>query len=767
MLSFNDNIDTLIYRSIPLICIVVFTAIMLILLPLAFTAADVKPANTPPSTVKYKIDSSAVPFDGDSAKKFVETLCCPEFAGRKSGDPEAALAEKWIADKFAEFGLEPGGTKGCLQPFPILNNRELKAELKLLNGRHGGKNYQTGEDFHLITNSGSGKIKAEVVFVGYGISEPEMEHDEYEGIDVKGKIVLISRGTPRPERDWQAMRWRDYKLNIAVAKGAAGVIFCGRERSISGAAIHLEAFHSEIPVLMISQHVADDIFRGSGRRYSDTAEKLNLGIQSFNTGKVMRIVTRLKHNPAASAANVIGVLPGSDPRLKEEWLIIGGHLDHNGVNAVSDTFFGADDNASGVSVVMELARGFASLEKPVKRSLMFIAFAGEEQGLLGSKHFVDHPTIELEKAAAMFNYDCCGLGEGKPRIGGAEHFPAIWEQYLETLSENDRNTLSISRHWRYGSDNHYFQEWGTPTFNLSSVGKRLFYHLQEDIPPYIPAGMLESMGKASGNFIHFLADWNEPLTNQDYRARTRLYSAYTINLETEPVPPSPKETPKLAEELKERWRRGLKCQLVEISHSSAEADWEFWYRMCREQDFIWAPEAKGVRNAYNKKKLALTPALRGAEGIDPEGFELDRLNLLGVKLLLLENTNIDCVTAIDLLKKTADLGMLLIYSQGFQWNEAIHPGTKRVEIVQSDVICPRVMEMEGDDNLRLAVLGEFPDLSFGGSDKLERYLHLNLEFSRETELENALKHIGNMEKQGFSPEDIGYILGGNLLEVIP
>lgn len=745
---------------------IVFCALLSVI-PLVLEAEENKCVLPAPPDIKYKIDSSAVPFDCLTAKSFLDTLCRPEFAGRKSGEPEAALAEKWVAEKFLEFGLLPGGTDSFLQPFPILCNRELEAKMELVNGRHGGKKYQPGEDFHLITNSGSGKVKAEVVFAGYGMSEPEKGWDEYEGIDVKGKIVLICRGTPPPERDWREMRWRDYKLNTAVGKGAKAVIFSWRDNSISGAAVHLEAFHPGIPVLMISENVADDIFRGAGRRYRKTIDKLDTGPLSFNTGKILSIKTKLRRNPEAKAANVIGIIPGSDPLLKEEWIIIGGHLDHNGVNAVSDTFFGADDNASGASIVMELARGFASLESPLKRSLMFIAFAAEEQGLLGSKYFTENPTIPLENVTAMFNYDCCGLGEGKPRMGGAEHFPAVWEEYIKTLSDNDLETMEVSRHWKNGSDNHYFQEWGTPTFNLSSVGDRLFYHLQEDIPRYITPGTLESVGKASGNFIHYLAQWDEPLLRDNYRQRTCLYSAYTVNLKPASIPQDSGGTAALAQALKQRWRRGLKCQFVAAPLPSAEEAWEYWRRFSLDHDFVWASSAGDVRRAYNKKNLALTPILTDLEGIDPEGMELEKLKLLGIKTLSLNDEPLDSILVGKILVKAAGLGMLLVHRGSAPWKNEAPKDLRRVELVEADEAAGISPEDIGAERLRWCIIDGFPDLNLQTSAVLENKLHLSLALSSDSELVEALTYLAKLEKSGWEQYQILYILGGNLLEVFP
>jgi hypothetical protein len=163
--------------------------------------------------------------------------------------------------------------------------------------------------------------------------------------------------------------------------------------------------------------------RGSGRRLETVKGQLKKSPQSFDTGKMLRLKTVMKRNPDAQAANVLGVLPGAG-HLQNEWIVVGGHMDHNGVNAEGDIFYGADDNASGAAVVMELARQFARWDQSPRRSILLAAWAGEEQGLLGSKYFVEHPPIPLDSVAAMFNFDCCGGMAG--RLRRAEHFPEVW-----------------------------------------------------------------------------------------------------------------------------------------------------------------------------------------------------------------------------------------------------------------------------------------------------------------------------------------------------
>lgn len=692
------------------------------------------------------------------AKSFVDTLCCKTFSGRKSGDPEATLCERWVAAKFAQFGLQPGGSEGYLQPFPILNNREGKAELALMNGYHGKKRYQNGEDFHLITNSGSGRVEAEIVFCGYGIAEPEMGRDDFAGINLQGKIALIYKAVPDPERLWSEQVTRDYKLKAAVSRGAKAVLFVHEPYAVSGAAIHRDAFFPNVPVILVSEHVVEDIFRGTGRRYETVKKDLKKDPQSFVTGKVMKIETRLKYNPDAQAANILAVVAGSGG-LKREWIVIGGHMDHNGTNALGDVFYGADDNASGTAVVMELARGFASLRDHPKRSLLLVAFAAEEQGLLGSQYFVDHSPIPLESIVAMFDFDCCGLGDDGVGFGGAEHFPEIWESYRQQISPDSLKNMSISTHWGNGSDNYSFHEKGVPTFNYWSRGERSFYHHQEDLPQTIRTEALGGVGRAAADFIAYLANWDKPLIQPHHRARTWLYSGYTINLR--PIDArQTQDTSRLAEMLNAEHLRGLKCATVGITAEAPYEQMDFWRQFCKEHGFAWASDASDIRDAIRKQQLSLLPIITELNSLDEGGLQLRNLKPLGAKIVYLPGSELDSARV----AQCADLGMLFVVNEA---NESGLPKSAKRLVLFGPEDEPQLPGKDQLDNQRIAVSGGLNWLRPDSDRVAERAVYLNLNWGSSAEQEQSLRIIEELEQAGFTGDQIVYMLGENLLEILP
>jgi len=705
-------------------------------------------------------------FDGAAAKALVDSLCRPEFAGRKSGDPGACLAEHWAAAQFVRWGLKPAPGGGHLQYFPLLNCREERAELELVNGYHGKRRYVNGEDFHLCTNSGSLKGKVEVVFAGYGIAEPGKGWDDFAGLDVRGKAVVMYKAAPGPERLWETELTRDYKVRAARERGAAVALFFNTEAAISGAAIHQEAYDPDFPVMMVSPHLVADLLRGTGRELDEVKENLKTEPQSFPTGKTLKLNVRTRRNPQASAANVIGVLPGSDPRLKDEWIVVGGHLDHNGINASGDVFYGADDNASGAAVVMELARAFAA-GPPPRRSLMFVAFAGEEQGLLGSEWFVAHPSVPLDRIAAMANFDCCGLGRGAG-FGGAEFFPGLWDEYYAGLDSTLKADLTVSNAWGHGSDNHPFHRHGIPAFNYWSSGSsRPFYHHQEDLPGMIPASTLGAVGTAAADFLAWLADREDPLTTPHRRALTRLTTALAVDLE--PVlRTSATDDSALAEELRSRRKRGLKGAAVAIRSSDPCGDLQAWREFAETHGFLWAEGPDGVRQAKRRQTLALLPVIHNPLGMVAHGVSLHHLKAEGVRTVILHGDVPDSARAAAWLGECEKEGMLLVYSPGSRWAPLVPEQARRVLTVadwtgESLALAPDDTPPYDQKSVRLAMTtGDLAPDPAGVADKA---VWLPLTWTAEGQAA-AFERIEALEEAGFSGQQVTWMLGENLLEVM-
>ncbi len=467
-------------------------------------------------------------FSGDRAYENIKTLCKPEFEGRKTGLVSARAAAEWIASRFEEWGLEPCGDDGSyIQEFPMLVTRQTKpSHLELKNGLFGPVQYQEGNDYTVYFNSGSGRAETEVVFAGFGISEPEKGWDDYTGIDVQGKIVLIDRGLPEGKEDIVEGNDRDYRIRTAAEKGAAGLLMMRREFPVLGGTIRQGGYQARLMSAAVSRKLARDIFQGTMKNMDHTLEDLKKSTQSFATGKTMKMDVAFDRIEPGQGENVISIIRGSDPVLKDEYIVVGGHMDHNGPVPGGHVYVGADDNASGTAVVMELARTLASREQKLRRSVVFAGFGGEEQGLLGSTHFAGHPTVPGYKIATMFNFDMEGQGDGGGSVGGRNYFPEIFHKVYNALPDSVDKKLRVGRGWGFGGSDHApFIQQGIPALGFHSTGRHPFYHRVEDNIGSINVASLQFVGDRAYELLVALGDYPSSLLFEGY-ARGRCFTLF-------------------------------------------------------------------------------------------------------------------------------------------------------------------------------------------------------------------------------------------------
>ncbi|MFH0755898.1 MAG: M28 family peptidase [Bacteroidota bacterium] len=362
----------------------------------------------------------------------VDTLSSEEFEGRLTGHRGYNRSVEWVTGKFASWGIKPlGENGGFLQYFPQPYNDVLPGcELILHAGSKGeDKSYEYVEEFIPGSTSGNGELTAEVVYAGYGISAPELGYDDYAGMDVQGKIVLLEREAPvGPEHkeflSWRPYTFHQYKLHNAVRHGAAGMLYNYHIANPNND--HVEGFvYSHV-----GNAVMEDLFRKNGHRPEKTVEKIGRKRvpRSFETGKTVTLKNITKYHPDGVGSNVIGMIEGSDPNLKNEYILVGGHLDHLG--KCYTTMPGANDNASAVSVTLGLAEALSKSGIQLKRSVVFVLFGAEEAALKGVQYFLKHPTIPgLDQVAGFINMDGVGIGD-KIHVLFAKNNPGLYA-YLE------------------------------------------------------------------------------------------------------------------------------------------------------------------------------------------------------------------------------------------------------------------------------------------------------------------------------------------------
>ena len=351
----------------------------------------------------------------------VERLAAPEFAGRLTGTPGYAAAAVWAAAALRDAGLTPPPSlPDYLQPFEVTLGGVESASLLLLPVAEAEKprELELSKDFVPFLFSGSGAVTAEVVFVGYGISAPELGRDDYAGLDVAGKVVMTVRGAPKDGRDWRAHDSHRRRTANARAHGAAGYLFAeSAVANPNGVPI------ADLPMAAIGQAIADELLSARGLEVAELTKVLEQGgVASFATGRRVELVVRARPARRAEGHNVVAMVSGRDPALAGEYLVVGAHLDHCGDWPV--LLPGADDNASGSAAVLEIARAVAVVEPRPPRTMVFVLFGGEEMGLLGSQHFVRSPPAGLTRCVAMLNLDMVGAGNGV-WVAGGENFPAL------------------------------------------------------------------------------------------------------------------------------------------------------------------------------------------------------------------------------------------------------------------------------------------------------------------------------------------------------
>jgi peptidase M28-like protein/PDZ domain-containing protein len=439
------------------------------LLPGAFTLAlnPAIPAFDPSLYADSRRTGATNQLSAERIARHVQFLASDKLQGRRAGTPSADEAAAYIEKEFRSYGLKTASSAGFLQPFTFVSAVKLGEQNSFqVKTPKGTRSIKVAEDFMPLAFSASNLAAGDIVFVGYGISAPELQFDSYAGVDPKGKIVMMLRGSP--DGDNPHGKFAEFtqpgleiqnKTLKAREKGARGVIFISgeknfREDRLSRMRHDLNFLDSGIPTSIISVDAASSILGSSGVSVAGAEAKAKEPLSAF---VVKEATIEFKTDVVkihGKSANVVAVLPGNDPRLASEYVIIGAHYDHLGLggpeslaaNPESQIHHGADDNASGTAGLLELARVLTAQHGKIKRSIMFIAFSGEELGLLGSGAYTKNPIIPLASTVAMLNMDMIGrLRNGSLFVGGVGTSPT-WKPLIEKLNGTTEPAASAAGH---------------------------------------------------------------------------------------------------------------------------------------------------------------------------------------------------------------------------------------------------------------------------------------------------------------------------------
>ncbi|MBX7221511.1 MAG: M28 family peptidase [Blastocatellia bacterium] len=357
----------------------------------------------------------------------IRALTAPRMEGRRAGSAGDRLSAAYTAEQFRRAGLLPVGDNNTFfqafdfpswQAVPVTGLSRIETGNNKKSYSCEWQNSFTGKDFRPVPHSGQGSLTAEVVFVGYGLEEPELKLNDYAGVNVQGKIVLLLMGDgllPAGARRSQS------PIATAKAHGAKACLlaypFTGMEIPDTFSPPLVELNQSDraagLPVLAIRNSVRDELLAGRGT-LANLQANLSLGkSQSVATGITFQLDLRVQTDAAARSLNVVAMLPGTDPALKDETLVLVTYRDGYGTDAEGRPCLGANDNASGVAVMLETARLLAQT-KPA-RSILFLAYGAEAGRSLthqtppGLTNFLAHPTVPLGRVAAVFQFDRLGL----------------------------------------------------------------------------------------------------------------------------------------------------------------------------------------------------------------------------------------------------------------------------------------------------------------------------------------------------------------------
>jgi aminopeptidase YwaD len=423
----------------------------------------------------------------------VTFLSRDEMQGRASGSPELELAADYIAERFREAGLTPAGDDGSyFQSFEVTTGADTGAANSL---RLGTTDLSIDEDFVPILFSNTSQIEAPLVFAGYGISAPELEYDDYADIDATGKIAVVLRHEPQEmdaESKFAGAAFTSHAsfVNKAInarLHGALGIIFISdplhEEEEVGPATRRIDNGDMNIAAVHAKREPFLQFFEEAGFVLGDLQNAIDedLTPRSFDfEGSLAFLSTEVVRSKSV-VRNVVGALEGSDPNLKDEWVVIGAHYDHLGLgdqsslapSQVGEIHNGADDNASGTSGVLELARLAANDEREWARSVLFMAFAAEEIGLLGSSYFADNSTIPIDAINAMVNMDMIGrIANDRLFVGGVGTSPDF-EGMLEAANTQAGNDAAPSLDLDF-SDSGYGASDHTP-FNIKKIPVLFFF----------------------------------------------------------------------------------------------------------------------------------------------------------------------------------------------------------------------------------------------------------------------------------------------------
>lgn len=483
----------------------------LLILPFCAPTSKTPPITSGEQSQREQIDQA---LSSERLMGYVNKLSSEDYAGRLTGTPEYRACARWVASLFEKWGLQPAGEKNTyLQSYPnpytiVFVGGELSHSYKT-QGRWRTKKYLYEKEYYPGSQSENGKLSAEVVYGGYGITAQELNYDDYKGVNVRGKIVLIEPEVPvspaeNPElyKEWKPYSNYHYKIKMAVAHGAKGMLI--NQLKVNPDIDYVHGFMTA----QVGEAVVSNVFAGTGQTHPEVIAKIkeSLQPQSFRSRKTFTISNFTEHHKNGTGYNVLGLIEGTDPILKDEVIIVGANIDH--VGFCYEVMPGANNNASGAAVMLGLAEALTQNVAKPKRSVLFIGLGSKEQAFKGSQAYLNNPVFPRSKTVAFLNMDMVGCGDRLQALA-AQNYPDLWE-YIAEANENTINRplepLPFANIRRPELDAAIFLSKKIPSITFRATGAPTFPYTTKDTPNTLTPQTMSDLAKILNRAILYIAN---------------------------------------------------------------------------------------------------------------------------------------------------------------------------------------------------------------------------------------------------------------------
>lgn len=423
----------------------------------------------------------------DTLLSHIRELSSSKYEGRLSGTDEYLQAADYVTQALERYGVKPYKGEWAQYFETECNKIENCTFNSYVNSNDTREVYVLGRDFCCAGMTGRGYADAPVVFCGYGIDNGAF--NEYADVDAKGKIVMVLSGVPSflpSALTDKYVQLRD-KARVARAHGACAMVVVNMSPSCSPYEVQGTVYNGELPhlptfpILQSTRDCGDRLLQNEKMTLEEAVHKIgdSRTPQSFHLRKKFEVDVNAKYHPAALTTNIIGVYPGNDPKLANEYVVVGANLDHVGMQGTTCLFPGADDNASGVAALLETARMLQYAEDQPSRPIVFALFACGEQQHLGSQIFVSN-FKPLKNIEAFVNVTAVGVGDSIAVLGN-KRYPHLWSVARKVDTLYCGNDVAVGMKTMPKGDAVAFDHVGIPSINITSYKGRRHNHVPSDI----------------------------------------------------------------------------------------------------------------------------------------------------------------------------------------------------------------------------------------------------------------------------------------------